>query len=991
MQQRCRTSRVIRRAILGIGVVAALVAAGFGSAQAQAQTPKNVVLIILDDVGERELPFLNPPIRWSDPDNPAASAADLPEAALRRPSLNRLEARMFASRTLEQCPGEGVEDRCAPLGTAPGDSRLVAPVDLDVGGATTASAFRYKRNTGDDPCGDHTKDLRNPGACDSSRDILDGFGGIAELARGGVVFDRFYATAALCTPTRSSIFTGRHPSQVGTSGNKGQLESSQVTIADLLDFACEQGKPCYATGHMGKWHIGNKSTSKQEPWQRGYDQSFSHGRNARGQWDDSDFQCSPPPIPEGASGVVRGYFCMLPIETSHCDDDLDCTTCPGGDDDNNPATPQRCACAGDTGACYARHPLPCDPKPPDPEHPEVCAQCACDQCRPWGTYIGTGDQHACHPDDMNDFWCCEPARHGPFSTQAKDLRATADGDWTAIESHYFFKHKANPNEPGSSPGFWKKDGQGGNFPCNDDGATDVTGCIYDTRMYRDFAKTFIVRHRAEHFFLSIAPQALHHDRDAPFRTEAHYKTTPSGVPKAKTNVRKYWGALEEVDAAVGQILSLLDGFCTASTPEGDRTYALLGAPCQVSADCGGGGQCVVLKNDTVVMFTADQGGDQPGFGTPNLREKKGTTYDGGLRVPLVVWAGDGSMTGGGDHVIEENYLGSQVDLFATIADIAGFGTEDDGHVLVKVCQNAGVGRTFCDDDHQCPSGGGPCVERKLAGRTLLPLLRGDAPGLKRRDFAYAAQPGQAKMVTTRKGYFCDANGNGTVENSEAANCSYAGTMCGYEKVQAEDPQNELNDLDRIVHGASCASCARTESESLGGCDGESCYVRGVCVVTDPQMDLEAIDCLNDQWDQNDRCTPIGNRICRSNKDCPDHQTCRTTDVTCNRCLDATWKLRASGGDGASGSTEDVSVVELFEMGGNPEEVPADNQDAVHPVPTSLDCKASADSKITSVRNCLACLVDEWYDCTSLAPGGDDQDCEAPKLLSPPQCGVGVCP
>jgi arylsulfatase A-like enzyme len=35
------------------------------------------------------------------------------------------------------------------------------------------------------------------------------------LAREGLRFDRFYATAPVCSPTRGSVLTGRHPNRYG--------------------------------------------------------------------------------------------------------------------------------------------------------------------------------------------------------------------------------------------------------------------------------------------------------------------------------------------------------------------------------------------------------------------------------------------------------------------------------------------------------------------------------------------------------------------------------------------------------------------------------------------------------------------------------------------------------------------------------------------------------------------------------------------------------
>ena len=74
---------------------------------------------------------------------------------------------------------------------------------------------------------------------------------IDEMASNGVVFNRFYAASAVCSPTRGSVMTGRHPLRYGICGaNCGHLRTEEVTLAEL-------GKEAgYVTGVFGKWHLG---------------------------------------------------------------------------------------------------------------------------------------------------------------------------------------------------------------------------------------------------------------------------------------------------------------------------------------------------------------------------------------------------------------------------------------------------------------------------------------------------------------------------------------------------------------------------------------------------------------------------------------------------------------------------------------------------------------------------------------------------------------
>ena len=72
-----------------------------------------------------------------------------------------------------------------------------------------------------------------------------------EMAKAGLRFDRFYAGGAVCSPTRGSCLTGRHPYRYGVwSANQGHLRKEEMSLAEVVKT---QG---YTTGHFGKWHLG---------------------------------------------------------------------------------------------------------------------------------------------------------------------------------------------------------------------------------------------------------------------------------------------------------------------------------------------------------------------------------------------------------------------------------------------------------------------------------------------------------------------------------------------------------------------------------------------------------------------------------------------------------------------------------------------------------------------------------------------------------------
>ena len=108
---------------------------------------------------------------------------------------------------------------------------------------------------------------------------------IDSLAKTGVRFTQFYSAAAVCSPSRAGLLTGRYPWHVGVPTNAGpgppeslvdlgqadepqRLRDEEVTLAEMFRGAE------YRTAHIGKWHLGYGAGSK--PLDQGFDQSFGH-------------------------------------------------------------------------------------------------------------------------------------------------------------------------------------------------------------------------------------------------------------------------------------------------------------------------------------------------------------------------------------------------------------------------------------------------------------------------------------------------------------------------------------------------------------------------------------------------------------------------------------------------------------------------------------------------------------------------------------------
>jgi arylsulfatase len=91
-----------------------------------------------------------------------------------------------------------------------------------------------------------------------------------KMADEGLRFDRFYAAAPVCSPTRGSVLTGRNPNRFGCFKWGHSLRPQEITIAE----ACKEAG--YVTGHFGKWHLGSVlKGSPVNPGATGFDEWFS--------------------------------------------------------------------------------------------------------------------------------------------------------------------------------------------------------------------------------------------------------------------------------------------------------------------------------------------------------------------------------------------------------------------------------------------------------------------------------------------------------------------------------------------------------------------------------------------------------------------------------------------------------------------------------------------------------------------------------------------
>jgi len=118
---------------------------------------------------------------------------------------------------------------------------------------------------------------------------------LERLAKRGMTFTRAYSASPLCSPTRSSILTGRNPARTGLTtpcchlpqvtmeaavmakAPPGDKARGTVSVSRLDTSLPTLGKRLlaggYTTAHFGKWHLGSKPYS---PLEHGFEVDIPH-------------------------------------------------------------------------------------------------------------------------------------------------------------------------------------------------------------------------------------------------------------------------------------------------------------------------------------------------------------------------------------------------------------------------------------------------------------------------------------------------------------------------------------------------------------------------------------------------------------------------------------------------------------------------------------------------------------------------------------------
>jgi len=160
---------------------------------------------------------------------------------------------------------------------------------------------------------------------------------IDNLAKQGMKFTDAYAAAAVCSPTRASIMTGKYPARLhltdfikgGSPKDKKLLTPEWTPYLPLKEKTIgEILRPAgYATGHFGKWHLNR--TKKYEPGRpgdprsQGFDDAVGTHKPGKGPTSpyENDWHHTHHITKRSLAFIERNkdkpFFCMLSFNAIH--------------------------------------------------------------------------------------------------------------------------------------------------------------------------------------------------------------------------------------------------------------------------------------------------------------------------------------------------------------------------------------------------------------------------------------------------------------------------------------------------------------------------------------------------------------------------------------------------------------------------------------------------------------------------------------------------
>ena len=248
-------------------------------------------------------------------------------------------------------------------------------------------------------------------------------------------------------------------------------------------------------------------------------------------------------------------------------------------------------------------------------------------------------------------WHLTPTTHDPeeiepYYPQHRGFEVNIGGNQYGAPGSYYWDY-SRPNRFRNSLA---------NFP-----AAEETKGQYLTDMKTNYTERMIQKWQDDRFFILLSYYQVHTPIQGRADLVHKYREKLAAGKDFLQTDPEYAAMVESVDRSVGRVHAKLEE---------------LG-----------------LDENTLIIFTSDNGGLDRGDGTPAnnapLREGKGTAYEGGVRVPTMIrWLGGGVEEGGVSHepVITHDFFPTLLEVAGVEIDPEKMG-EVDGLSLIPLLEN----------------------------------------------------------------------------------------------------------------------------------------------------------------------------------------------------------------------------------------------------------------------------------------------------------------
>jgi hypothetical protein len=194
---------------------------------------------------------------------------------------------------------------------------------------------------------------------------------------------------------------------------------------------------------------------------------------------------------------------------------------------------------------------------------------------------------------------------------------------------------------GAADGYWGNDRFDDTYFLN--GEPEKTEG-FSTDVYVDYALDFMGKHKSEPFFVYLATNLPHRPWNIPSEYREKFSSSMDDdrevVPYTHTDMARFYGSIDKIDEQVGRVLDYLE---------------------QNN-----------LEENTIVIFLTDNGTVSREYNA-GMRGRKGSEYEGGHRVPLLIRWPNRKIQAGDDITP----LTSHMDILPTLIDLCQLTTDSE--------------------------------------------------------------------------------------------------------------------------------------------------------------------------------------------------------------------------------------------------------------------------------------------------------------------------